>query len=420
MKTRVLTTLSIALFFTLGAGITESFAQNCSDVSCFNLPGCRQKSSWMDGIELYGWAQGGVYANTRGATTQRDHWDNYRGKEKSYLVEDSGNSQLLSTVHTTDFQLNQLWGGVKKVADGSNGLDWGFGAELFYGTEAWFAQSYGDASFDYGWQDGDYYLAIPELYVQLAYGDFSVKLGKFETMVGYESMRAPDCFFYSHSHIFMMEPYSHTGAYFEYDPCDHLNIGLGYIQGADNGFENKYDDHGFLGYISYQFTPKLNLSYSIHATKYGIEDHYIYSNPGEPRGFGGCDLYFHTVVAEYDITDKFSYALQWNYGDAKDRNSGDHYRMYGVSNYFIYQINNCWGIGTRLEWAKDNENGYVGFLRNGGEVFGATLGLNWTPCNKISIRPEIRYDRTTNGNYVFNYGNSRDQVSGGCCIVYTF
>lgn len=391
----------------------------CDPCSLFKKKaGCGRKSLW-DSIEIDGWIQAGVYANSRGTTTRRDSTGtNYKGRNVSSQIGNSGNGELLSTLHSTDFQVNQIWLNAKKVADGKHGLDWGFGAEVFFGPEAWFYQSASDAKFDYGWQDGDYFTAIPQLYFQLAYGDWSMKVGKYETVMGYESMRAPDWFFYSHSHLFMMEPSTHSGVLAEYTPNDKFYMALGYTTGGDASFENKYDDHGFLGYLSYQFTDKLNASYAVHYSRYGADR--FYPN-GDERWFGGNDTFLQTVTMTYDITKKLQYAMQWNWADAKDRDSGNHRIMYGIANYLTYQFNKKWGLGFRAEWTKDGYDpyyggGWVGYYD--GEVQEYTLGLNWKPCENISIRPEIRYDRCSEA--VFNYGNNRDQFSGGICGVVSF
>ena len=381
--------------------------------------GCgRKKKSFFSGIEIDGWIQGGVYTNSRGATMTRTEGSNYKGRTVSSPDFSSGNSALLSTVHLTDPQVNQIWLNARKVADGKHGLDWGFGAEVFFGPEAWFAQSWSDAKFDYGWQDGDYHTSIPQLFLQLAYDDWSMKVGKFETALGYEALRAPDFFFYSHSHTFMMEPLSHTGVMFEYTPNDRFYAMMAYTTGGDASFENKYDDHGFLGKVSYQFTPKLNASYAVHYCRYG--DGRIYPN-GDLRWFGGNDAYLHTVTTTYDFTKRLQYVFQWNLGDTKDRGTKKHRIMYGVSNYLTYRINCKWGIGFRAEWAKDDYDadyggGWVGYYN--GEVQGYTLCLNWKPYSNISIRPEIRYDYCQDR--VFNYGRNKDQFSGGICGVLSF
>ncbi|MDR1269167.1 MAG: porin, partial [Planctomycetaceae bacterium] len=174
--------------------ISEQVGDPCEAVNCNPCESLdlfrhkRHTRSFFDKIEVFGWVQGGVYANSRGNSVTRAKGTNYKGRTVTQFDPVSGNSNLLSTVHLTDLQINQVWLGVKKEADGQHGLDWGFAAEGYFGPEAWISQSWGDAKFDYGWQDGDYYTAIPQLYVQLAYGNLSVKVGKFETILGFEPL----------------------------------------------------------------------------------------------------------------------------------------------------------------------------------------------------------------------------------------
>ena len=69
----------------------------------------------------------------------------------------------------------------------------------------WDADPAWDRNGGYGW-------AIPQLYAEVGYGDFSVKMGHFYTLVGYEVVTAPDNFFYSHAlTMFNSEPFTHTG-----------------------------------------------------------------------------------------------------------------------------------------------------------------------------------------------------------------
>ncbi|MCL2742924.1 MAG: outer membrane beta-barrel protein [Planctomycetaceae bacterium] len=391
------------------------------DPLCNPCTPCGRKSLFGQ-FEFYGYLQAGLYVNSRGAKTERLRTTNYRGRTVSFAVPDSGNSDLLGTTRLTEFQVNQLWLNLHKEADGKHGLDWGARAEVAFGTDLWLNQSFGDAGFDYGWQDGDYFTAIPQIYAQLAYGDLSVKLGKFEALVGYESGRVEDCFFYSHSHLFMFEPCSYTGALFEYTPSDNFTAAAGYVTGADTSFNNHFDDHGFVGYLSYTFNPRLSASYAVSYSRYGNERFY---RDGSLRWYGGNNGALHTVVLTYQLTKKLSYAIQCEYANAKDRQLKIDRQGYGFNNHLIYQINDRWGVGLRAEWAKDADNdpndfyggyGFAGLYR--GEVQEYTLGVKWTPYKNVSVHSELRYDRAQEE--VFNFGRNKDQFSGGFCTVVGF
>ena len=86
-----------------------------------------------------------------------------------------------------------------------------------YGVDGYDTQSFGNnpGRWDFlnDFDHGIYAFAIPQAYAELANGDFSVKLGHFFTIVGYEVVPAPGNFFFSHSFtMYNSEPFMHTGA----------------------------------------------------------------------------------------------------------------------------------------------------------------------------------------------------------------
>merc|ERR1711907_384476 len=86
--------------------------------------------------------------------------------------------------------LNQSWAYLEREADGACGWDWGFRADIMYGTDGSDTQAFGnqEGNWDYenGFDHGNYSWAIPQLYGVLQNGDLSVKLGHFYTLIGYE------------------------------------------------------------------------------------------------------------------------------------------------------------------------------------------------------------------------------------------
>jgi maltoporin len=193
----------------------------------------------------------------------------------------------------------------------------------------------------------------------------------------------------------------------EYTPTDKLQLVLAYTTGTDASLENKYDDHGFLGSISYQFTDKLKLAYSMMFQKYGSG---FYQN-GDYHNFANSNQFFHTLLATYDISARLTYVLQWTFCDVKDRSQFSHERSKGIGNYFKYKLNQFWSVGFRAEW----------FATGGVDYSEYTIGLTWQPNESFIVRPEIRCDHASDKiNKPFNYGKNRDQLSGGITGVYVF
>ena len=99
--------------------------------------------------------------------------------------------------------------------------------------------------------------------------------------------------------------------------------------------------------------------------------------------------YNHSLVFDVSVTEKLNYVLQsdlvlsdgaWNVTtDVFTPEVGDDV---GVNQYLIYQLNDCWAVGGRLEWWK----------RDGSSLWEATAGVNWKPLPNFVLRPELRYN----------------------------
>ena len=123
----------------------------------------------------------------------------------------------------------QTWLYLEKAADGSDGFDFGFRIDAMYGSDAQDTQAFGNPDgqwdFDKDFVNGDDGFAIPQLYVELASGDWSVVGGHFYTLLGYEVVTAPDNFFYSHAFtMYLSEAFTHTGALATYSGFDGLTL----------------------------------------------------------------------------------------------------------------------------------------------------------------------------------------------------
>ena len=163
---------------------------DCSviDNACGDGCGASSCSDGLGGMSLTGLMGGDDSGITFGGWTQFGYTNRSTG---------------LFNTHTNNVNLHQQWFYAEKVADGSCGLDWGFRADVMYGVDAADTQAFGNnpGRWDYenGFDYGIYGWALPQLYAELAEGDWSVKIGHFYTLVGYEVVTAPDNFFYSHS-----------------------------------------------------------------------------------------------------------------------------------------------------------------------------------------------------------------------------
>ena len=269
------------------------------------------------------------------------------------------------------FQLQQGWLYAEKAVDGSDGFDIGGRVDVIYGTDGANTQAFGNrpGKFDFNnsFNRGVYGWAIPQLYGEVAYGDWSIKAGHFYTLLGYEVVPATGNFFYSHAFTMnFSEAFTHTGAIATYSGFENVELYGGWTLGWDTGFDQFDAGNSFLG--GFNVTPTDDISFT-YITTFGN------------LGWIGKG-YSHSVVIDFTLTDKLHYITQSDYITTDDSLViGKDYDTIGWNNYLIYQATDRVGIGARGEWWKAQGVSY-------NQV---TLGVNVKPCANFILRPELRY-----------------------------
>ncbi|QDT09091.1 hypothetical protein K239x_10360 [Planctomycetes bacterium K23_9] len=295
--------------------------------------------------------------------------------------------------HADRVNVHQAWLYAEKEADGSNGLGLGGRIDYVYGVDAQDTQSFGIANnhWDNDWDHGIYGSALPQLYMEAAYGNLSVKAGHFFTIIGWEVVTAPDNFFYSHAYtMYNSEPFTHTGVLATLTASEDLTFYGGYTLGWDSGFEDNGDS--FLGGVSVSLTDKLSLTYASTGGRFA-------DSPNGTLEKG----YMHSLVADLAVTDSLQYIMQSDLLDTEN-NAGETVRdTIGLNNYLIYSVNDCLSLGARYEWwnVSADSQGFYGDAAPAGlanvatgdfDVTALTLGLNYKPHANVIVRPEIRWD----------------------------
>lgn len=290
------------------------------------------------------------------------------------------NSDGVFNTYPDHFQLHQSNIYIEKIADGSEGLDWGFRADIMYGTDAQNTQSFGNpvGSFDFdpSWNHGNYGWAIPQLYGEVAYDKLSVKIGHFYTLLGYQVVPATGNFFYSIPYTFnFSEAFTHTGALATYAASDEVTLYGGWTLGWDTGFDQLNQGNSFLGGSSIAVTDNLKATYILTAGNLGW------------IGEG----YSQSWVLDWTINDKFEYVFQSDWlevDSAPGINSpitgtaNTHYDTIGVNQYLFYTMTDRLKAGARVEWWK----------ADGNSLYEMAYGLNIKPHANVIIRPEVRYN----------------------------
>ena len=308
--------------------------------------------------------------------------------------------------HPDRVRLQQQWLYAEKVADGSCGLDWGARVDYLYGVDAQDTQAFGIANnhWDNSWDNGIYGNALPQVYGELAYGDLSVKLGHFYTLIGYEVVGATGNFFYSHSYtMYNSEPFTHTGVLAQYNAADDLTLYGGYVMGWDSGFEDNGD--AFLGGYSYDLSEDMNIVTQIVAGRFG--------EFGAQNEVG----YMISSILTTQLTDDLTHVFWVDILDTDGTGRARERETFDVNNYLLYNISDNLVWGNRLEWY-NIDKGVYGVNAGRSDIYAFTTGLNYIANENLIFRPEVRWDWDKDGVAGNELGQS--QTTFGTDMIFTF
>src|SRR6266404_7357492 len=132
-------------------------------------------------------------------------------------------------------------------------FDWGFKLQFMYGSDARFIHSLG--LFDHTAATSIVQPDLVEGYLNLHFpiiseGGLDMKLGKWVTLEGAETIDSRTNFFYSHTYIFSFGiPFNHTGALFTLHATNWLDVMAGVTRGVNTSIDDNNDAPAFHGGI---------------------------------------------------------------------------------------------------------------------------------------------------------------------------
>jgi hypothetical protein len=367
-----------------------------------------------NGIVVGGWLNGGVTYNSSNPT-------------------DRFNGPVTFGDRASEFQLNQLNLFVQRAV-ATEGDKWDFGGrfDFMFGTDSVFTQAYGVPAYDVNtlqplnrsnWdlhmlrgQNRFYDIALPQAYVE-AYipvgNGLNVKAGHFYTPIGYETVPAPDNFFYSHAYTMQYgEPFTHTGILGNYTVNGNVSVMGGVTTGSatggwDGGWNKQLGNWAGIAGATWTSTDKAS-SANISGTYGGTSEH-------SSQSWG-----MYSIVLKHNITDKTHLIVQHDHGYANNvaLSTVRDAQWYGINTHLYYDVQDDLSVGMRGEWFRDqdgfrvcspgrvaattnNDNGAAVSTAASGNFlstcqpatyYAITAGLNWKPKPWINVRPNVRYD----------------------------
>ena len=371
-------------------------------------------------FKIYGWVEGGVTFN---GTSPADN------QNFGHFFTDRANEPLLNQAVIT-FE--------RTLDPKRTGFDWGFKAQFLYGSDGRFIHSLGllDLATDELLQPD-----VVEAYLNLHFpilteGGVDLKVGKFVTLEGAETIDPRANVFYSHTYIFNFGiPFNHTGALATIHTTKWLDLYGGITRGVNTSWDDNNSSYSFHGGIGLNFFDGKLIA--LASTSIGAE------TPANNHDF----RYLNDLTVTWKITDKLTSITDLNY--IQDDAVAGTAKGYGVAQYFTYALNDWLTLGVRGEVWRDEDGFFVaqfashndlihlergdsGFIADprtvggGSTTYGAiTAGVTIKPkvpkpLTGLMIRPEVRYDRSLNNTTPFNDSSQRGQFTAGIDVIVTF
>jgi hypothetical protein len=388
------------------------------------------------GLEIGGWINGGATYNANNPA-------------------DGFNGAVTFADRANRFQLNQLNFFIERSVE-TDSKNWSVGGrfDFMFGTDAIYTQAFGISAFDENTGEPSdrgnwdlnicckstrtYGIALPQAYLEthVPVGNgLNIKAGHFYTPLGYESVPAPDNFFYTRAYILNSgEPFTHTGFLGTYPVNRNWTIRGAATTGSatggwDGGFDKQLDNWGGLANLLWDSDDK--------RTNVSLGGTYGQTAVGEP-------WMMYSVVLQHWLTPKMHAVLQHTNGWAANINLPEGIRnaaWYSINSHLTYELRQNLSIGIRAERFHDRNGwrvfspyrilsalnnkgvsyaGNVPFISAPADYYAVTVGMNWKPAmrwNKgwkpirnIIVRKNIRYDRADGTDMAFRpFDGKKDQ-----------
>ena len=393
---------------------------------------------WVNGIHFYAQLDAGIMGNPSGPN-------------------DGLNFGRLFDDHANQFQLNQLLLTANKPLDPKDpGYQWGFKAQLMYGSDARFTQFLGELNrVD---PNQRYQLDVVEANILahlpwLTSGGIDIKAGQYPTPIGYETIDPSTNPFYSHSYIFNFAlPFKHTGLLAVTHVNDMLDIYSDIDTGTNTTFGPLGDNNGAIGGIGgFNLTLMGGKLTVLALTHFGPDQATRLLSGGffaaglPTVNANGQWRFYNDVVVTYKATDALTLVTETAFARDGFGAVGKPANAIGVAQYASYALTDTLTLNGRIEYFRDDNNFFVAsFPSNNGPILAQqgfapfvhaapgtnstygemTFGVTWKPAlpapiTGLAIRPEIRWDHAFTNNHPFNAQVDNNAVTLGIDAVLT-
>ncbi len=281
----------------------------------------------------------------------------------------------------------------------ANPGDAGFQLDLLFGQNADISRFLSPTHSGVGVNgDDDFSLFVQQAYVSYNYNGTELKMGNFETLLGWELIDSNKNYNISHGILFTWTiPLYHTGIMAGGSVGENVGWNLGFVNGFNNTVETN-DSKGVLGLISIEEEP----FFASLSAYFGAD---AFQGAGGQPGSSDDQLILD-FVATVTPSDDLTFWLNVDYGEQEDGDLlGGDAEWWGIALGTNIVLSDTLSLALRGEYFEDSENfrGIAGAARSF-EAYSLTGTLAYALTEHLTLRGELRYD-TADDNGAAGGGN---------------
>jgi hypothetical protein len=413
--------------------------------------------AWRDSkIKIYGWEDFSGNLSTSHNTSGPGVYTGTYANGASMLTGDGANFPLAYDQRPNRFEQNQFVVYVERTPDEfqTNHVDWGFRLSWVYGLDYRYMISRGWDSDQLVKRDDFYGMDTPMMYFNLYVPNvaegLNLTFGRIISEADIEAQLAPNNLMSSHSLLYAFDPYCQWGLFASLKLSDNWIVQAGASAGNDvtpwetqdpgcqptgavmcqyqapnnkfsfyagaNAFNNARwgfnNIQQYVGTFSSKFNDKV---WTTHETWYMYQT----GCPGQPS---------KTNPLGVRASDEpLSQNNGFGYSDGEVPVHPGYAAEYATLNYTMFRLAPTVFLTVRNELFNDLDGERTAYATLYTEH---SIGLTWWPCKLITVRPEIRYDRSwgTHGSPTdlvdeakpFDNGTRRQQFTAQFDVIYMF
>ena len=333
-------------------------------------------------------------------------------------------------IYSNRLELGQVVVYVERLPDSvqRDHVDWGFHLTGFFGTDyrsttnkGYFSGQLLNDNRQYGF---DPVLEYVDVYFPHVGQGMNLRVGRFISIPGIEAQLTPNNYYFSHSLLYSVDPFTDTGALATIQVSNKLTVQAGISDSHDVALWTPDAKPSFMGCISYT-TASVNSNLYLCAN--GINDgKYAFNNLQMYDGtfYHKFSKTWHTATEMYAMYQRDVPSVNGTIVPEKGTN-GANCRLgeqtclapeWAMVNYLNKQLGPHDFVSFRVDFLNDKKGQRTGYATKYNE---GTISYNHWVGTTVQIRPEIRFDHSW-ARRAYDQGTRTNQFTAATDVVFHF